>query len=68
MEASFQFDQLYREQLEERIYREGVLLKDRGRLAVGVYCSFTPKELILAAGAVPVSLCAGTQEPIQEAE
>ena len=42
--------------------------KDRGGRIVGIYCSFVPTELIMAAGAVPVSLCATSEEPISAAE
>ena len=42
--------------------------KDRGGKVVGIYCSFVPTELIIAAGAVPVSLCATSEEPISAAE
>ena len=42
--------------------------KDRGGKIVGIYCSFVPTELIVAAGAVPVSLCATSEEPISAAE
>lgn len=43
-------------------------LKDRGIKIVGAYCLFAPTELIAAAGAVPVSLCGMTAEPIVYAE
>ena len=42
--------------------------KDRGGKVVGIYCSFVPTELIIAAGAIPVSLCATSEEPISAAE
>lgn len=42
--------------------------KDRGGKVVGIYCSFVPTELIMAAGAVAVSLCATSEEPISAAE
>ena len=35
---------------------------------VGLYCAFAPQELVLAAGAIPVSLCGTKNEPIAEAE
>jgi len=35
---------------------------------VGMYCAYSPKELVLAAGALPVSLCGTKQEPIAPAE
>lgn len=43
-------------------------LKDQGKNVVGTYCVFTPWELIIAAGAIPVSLCGMSEEPIAEAE
>lgn len=35
---------------------------------VGIYCEFTPREVILAAGAVPVCLCGATNSTIPAAE
>jgi len=43
-------------------------LKDNGAKVVGMFCSFVPVELIYAAGALPVGLCAFTDEPIPAAE
>jgi len=43
-------------------------LKDAGTKIIGAYCLFAPVEVIAAAGAVPVSLCGMTQEPIAHAE
>ena len=40
----------------------------RGRPIVGIMCEFTPREIILAAGAVPVCLCGGSAETIPAAE
>lgn len=42
--------------------------KDEGKNVVGTYCTFTPVELILAAGAIQVGLCGTSEEPIPEAE
>lgn len=42
--------------------------KDNGGKIVGTYCSFIPTELIMAAGAIPVTLCATSEEPIAAAE
>ena len=42
--------------------------KARGRPVVGILCEFTPRELILAAGGVPVCLCGGNAETIPAAE
>ena len=35
--------------------------KNNGQKIIGTYCSYCPRELILAAGAIPIGLC-GTQE------
>ena len=43
-------------------------LKDKGKKVVGTFCTYTPKELIYAAGAYPVGLCATSEETIPEAE
>ena len=42
--------------------------KEKGGRVVGTYCTFVPSELIIAAGAAPVSLCATSEEPINAAE
>jgi benzoyl-CoA reductase/2-hydroxyglutaryl-CoA dehydratase subunit BcrC/BadD/HgdB len=44
------------------------MAKDEGKNVVGCLCSYSPTELILAAGAIPVGLCGSTQEPIAKAE
>ena len=43
-------------------------LKDQGNPVVGIFCTYTPTELIMAAGAIPIGLCAGSDEPIAAAE
>lgn len=62
------YDAAYLEVITERVFRETMQFKDQGGKVVAVYCAFTPKELIAAAGAVPVSLCAGSDRPIAAAE
>lgn len=42
--------------------------KASGRPIVGIMCEYTPRELIIAADAVPVCLCGGSQETIGPAE
>jgi benzoyl-CoA reductase/2-hydroxyglutaryl-CoA dehydratase subunit BcrC/BadD/HgdB len=42
--------------------------KAAGGKVVGLYCVFVPEDLILAANAIPVGLCAGTQFSIPDAE
>lgn len=52
--------------------RQGFLevkkLKDEGKKVVGTFCTYTPVEIMLAAGAVPVSICSFSDETIAEAE
>jgi benzoyl-CoA reductase/2-hydroxyglutaryl-CoA dehydratase subunit BcrC/BadD/HgdB len=42
--------------------------KAQGRPLVGIMCEFTPREIILAAGGVPVCLCGGSADTIAAAE
>lgn len=56
----------------EEARREGFLkvreLKERGTPVVGIFCTYTPIELIHAAGAAAVSLCGTSDVPIPHAE
>ena len=42
--------------------------KEKGIPIVGSYCTYFPKEIAMAAGAAPVSLCSTSDETIQDAE
>lgn len=42
--------------------------KAQGGKVVGTYCIYSPVEIILAAGASPISLCGTRQDPIPAAE
>ena len=42
--------------------------KAGGGKVIGLYCVFVPEDLIMAAGAIPVGLCAGTQFSVPDAE
>ena len=42
--------------------------KARGRKIVSIFCEFTPREIILAAGAVPVCACGGSHRTALTAE
>jgi benzoyl-CoA reductase/2-hydroxyglutaryl-CoA dehydratase subunit BcrC/BadD/HgdB len=42
--------------------------KAQGRPIVGIMCEFTPREIILAAGGVPVCLCGGSAATVTAAE
>ncbi len=43
-------------------------LKEKGKKVVGIFCAYTPTEMVLAAGAVTVGLCGVSDEPIPFAE
>ena len=43
-------------------------LKESGKKVVGIFCAYTPYELIMAAGAVSVGLCGRSEEGIDVAE
>lgn len=42
--------------------------KEAGARIVGTYCLYSPAELVVAAGAIPVSLCGTSPNPIPAAE
>ena len=42
--------------------------RERGRKIVGIMCEYTPREIIMAAGGVPVCLCGGSAKTIPSAE
>ncbi len=42
--------------------------KGKGKRIVGILCEYTPREVILAANAVPVCLCGGSAKTIPDAE
>lgn len=42
--------------------------KDNGLRVVGTYCLYSPVELVVAAGAIPVMLCGTSQNPVPAAE
>ncbi len=52
----------------ENCYDFATAAKKAGRPIVGIMCEYTPRELIMAAGAVPVCLCGGSAETIPAAE
>ncbi len=57
------FDQMIANCLEH-----ATAAKQQGRPIVGILCEFTPRELIMAAGGVPVCLCGGSAGTIPAAE
>ena len=52
----------------DRCYDYAEAAKGKGRPIVGIMCEFTPREIILAAGGVPVCLCGGSAATIPAAE
>jgi molybdate transport system ATP-binding protein len=57
----------YFQKIVETGFRAGELRVFAGKV-VGTFCNFVPEELILAAGAVPVRLCAGDCRAEKQAE
>lgn len=43
-------------------------LKESGKNVVGVFCTYSPNEIIMAAGAIEVGLCSTSDETIPDAE
>ncbi len=52
----------------QNCYKYACAEKAKGRNIVGILCEYTPRELIMAADAVPVCLCGGSAEMIPPAE
>jgi len=52
----------------DNCYEYATAAKEAGRPIVGILCEYTPREVIMAAGAVPVCLCGGSVEMIGPAE
>ena len=54
--------------MTDHCYDYAEAARGAGRPIVGIMCEFTPREIILAAGAVPVCLCGGSAATIPAAE
>ncbi len=52
----------------QNCYEYASAAKDKGKGIVGIMCEYTPRELIMAADALPVCLCGGSAEMIPSAE
>jgi benzoyl-CoA reductase/2-hydroxyglutaryl-CoA dehydratase subunit BcrC/BadD/HgdB len=52
----------------DHCYEYAVTAKQEGKKIVGIMCEYTPRELIMAAGGVPVCLCGGDADMIIPAE
>ena len=58
----------YFDDMIDHCYDYAIAAKEAGRPIVGIMCEYTPREVILAAGGVPVCLCGGSAEMIPPAE
>jgi benzoyl-CoA reductase/2-hydroxyglutaryl-CoA dehydratase subunit BcrC/BadD/HgdB len=58
----------YFDQMIDHCYDFAQAEVQQGRPLVGILCEFTPREIILAAGAWPVCLCGGSARTIPSAE
>ncbi len=63
-----ELDNNYLDTVEEKHFSLAREKKAHGAKVVGIYCAFTPKEIITAAGAIPVALCSGSSDSIPSAE
>ena len=61
-------DMSYFAEMIDHCYDYAVEQRRCGRPVVGIMCEYTPRELIFAAGGVPVCLCGGSIETIAPAE
>ncbi len=52
----------------DNCYQYAKAAKASGKPVVGILCEYTPRELIMAAGGVPVCLCGGSAKTIPAAE
>jgi benzoyl-CoA reductase/2-hydroxyglutaryl-CoA dehydratase subunit BcrC/BadD/HgdB len=52
----------------QNCYEYATKAKEKGKHIVGIMCEYTPRELIMAANALPVCLCGGSAEMIGPAE
>ncbi len=52
----------------QNCYEYATQAKAKGKHVVGIMCEYTPRELIMAADALPVCLCGGSAEMIGPAE
>lgn len=56
------------QQMSEQNLSDMDQAKKEGKKVVGFYCLYSPVEIALAAGAIPVSLCGTKNDPIEAAE
>ena len=52
----------------ENCFEYASVRHDAGQPVVGIMCEYAPRELVMAAGAIPVCLCGGSADTIPAAE
>jgi benzoyl-CoA reductase/2-hydroxyglutaryl-CoA dehydratase subunit BcrC/BadD/HgdB len=58
----------FQSQVENCLQYAESMKQKKGAKIVGVMCEYTPREIIMAAGGVPVCLCGGSAEMAESAE
>ena len=58
----------YFDELGDNSFDEYEAAVAEGKKIVGIYCEYTPRELVLAADAIPICLCGFSQSKIPHAE
>lgn len=61
--ALTRFDRMVQNSIDYATYA-----KKQGKKVVSIYCEYTPRELVLAAGAIPVCACGGSHQMALESE
>ena len=61
--ALTRFDRMVQNAIDYATYA-----KKQGKKVVSIFCEYTPRELVLAAGAVPVCACGGSHQMALESE
>ena len=56
------------EQQKQQSFLEVKRYKDKGMPIIGAYCSYFPRELAMAIGAVPIGLCSSSDSTVAIAE
>ena len=56
------------QKFERRKYGGDEGCQEKGIKVIGFYCTYCPREIIMAAGAIPVGLCGTRETPIAAAE
>lgn len=56
------------EEQKQNSFLEVKKYKDQGVPIIGAYCSYFPRELVLAVGAIPIGLCSSSNDTVPIAE